>query len=88
MLRFWLRCNRKPVCEPKEKLLRMFEIRVNGELRRVTGGTVQDVLGQLGVEAEALLVEHNGVALHRREWMACDVSAGDVLELVRIVAGG
>lgn len=66
----------------------MIEIRVNGETRQVDGGSVEEVLGKLGIEARALLVEHNGVALHRSEWGERAVCAGDVLELVRIVAGG
>jgi thiamine biosynthesis protein ThiS len=66
----------------------MIEIRVNGEQRRVDGGSVEEVLGQLEIESRALLVEHNGVALHRSEWTERAVGAGDVLELVRIVAGG
>lgn len=66
----------------------MIEVRVNGELKRVRGGTVEEVLEQLGVEVRALLVEHNGVALHRREWQERPVGQGDCVELVRIVAGG
>jgi thiamine biosynthesis protein ThiS len=66
----------------------MIEIRVNGEARQVAGGSVQEVLSQLAIEARALLVEHNGVALHRSEWTERSVCAGDALELVRIVAGG
>lgn len=61
---------------------------MNGEQRQVEEGNVVAVLAQLGIDPEALLVEHNGVALHRREWSEHRVVSGDVLELIRIVAGG
>ncbi len=65
------------------------KIQINGELREVIGGgTVEEVLSQLGIPLQAVLVEHNGTALHRKEWSERVVNEGDVLELIRIVAGG
>jgi sulfur carrier protein len=66
----------------------MIAITVNGASREVEPSSVEGVLKQLEIPAEALLVEHNGVALHRREWADRGVAEGDALELVRIVAGG
>ena len=37
---------------------------------------------------ETLLIEHNGRALHRREWQRLAVQDGDKIELIRVVAGG
>ena len=65
------------------------KIQINGELREVSGGgTVEEVLSRLGIPLLAVLVEHNGTALHRKEWSERVVNEGDVLELIRIVAGG
>ncbi len=65
------------------------KIQINGELREVSGGgTVEEVLSRLGIPLRAVLVEHNGTALHRKEWSERVVNEGDVLELIRIVAGG
>ena len=38
--------------------------------------------------APATLVEHNGLALRREEWPSRLLAEGDIVELVRIVAGG
>ena len=64
-------------------------IQINGDTREVSGGgTVEEVLSRLGIPLQAVLVEHNGTALHRKEWSERVVNEGDVLELIRIVAGG
>ena len=65
------------------------EIRVNGEAR--TAGDAQpltDWLGELGLPPETLLVEHNGRALLRSEWIGVRLADGDRLEILRVVAGG
>ena len=61
---------------------------VNGEPREVSAGTIQGLLAELGLPAPAMLVEHNGVALHRREWEDHWLQKGDRIELIRVVAGG
>ena len=49
--------------------------------------TIADVVSSLDLPAAAVLVEHNGTALRRDEWSG-QVSEGDRLEIIRIVAGG
>ena len=62
---------------------------INGESRLVESAeNVAAMLSELRVPVTALLVEQNGVALHREEWLERPVSEGDRFELVRIVAGG
>jgi len=34
------------------------------------------------------LIEHNGVALRRREWMKRTLNEGDRIEILRVAAGG
>jgi thiamine biosynthesis protein ThiS len=62
---------------------------INGESRSVgSAENVATMLKVLGLPVYSLLVEQNGVALHRDEWSERPISEGDKFELVRIVAGG
>jgi thiamine biosynthesis protein ThiS len=62
---------------------------INGEKREgIRAGTVAELVVELGLPAPACLVEHNGVALRRTEWDQAVLGEGDVLEIIRIVAGG
>ncbi len=64
-------------------------ISLNGEQTDVGGaGTVAELVSVLELPPPTLLIEHNGVALHRREWPDRPLSEGDKIELIRIVAGG
>ncbi len=65
------------------------ELQVNGEPRAVrAGASLPELLDALGLPPQAVLVEHNGVALFRRDWPAIRLAAGDRLEIIRVVAGG
>jgi sulfur carrier protein len=62
---------------------------VNGETRKIARArNVAELIDELELPAPAILVEHNGLALRREEWMERMLSDGDRIELVRIVAGG
>jgi sulfur carrier protein len=62
---------------------------VNGEERVVErAGDLVELIAELGLPAQAVLVEHNGVALRRNEWDGRALAEGDRLEIIRIVAGG
>ncbi len=64
-------------------------ITVNGEARDVVRArNVTELIEELGLPAPATLVEHNGLALRREEWPTRALTEGDIVELVRIVAGG
>ena len=64
-------------------------VTVNGAAREVADGTtmVQLVEG-LGLQVGSVVVEHNGTALLRSEVVAASLADGDVVELVKAVAGG
>jgi sulfur carrier protein len=65
------------------------KISVNGETvdaRDVT--TVAELVERLALAPQAILIEHNGVALHRRDWPGRGLTEGDQVEFVRVVAGG
>ena len=62
---------------------------VNGASHEVADGTTLVALvEQLGLRVGSVVVEHNGTALLRSEVEARSLHDGDVLELVRAVAGG
>ncbi len=50
--------------------------------------TVADLILGYELPPETVLVEHNGVALHRREWPQKALTDGDRIEIIRVVAGG
>jgi sulfur carrier protein len=64
-------------------------VTVNGTPRDLPPGTtVTALLEELGLVVGSVVVEHNGTALLRSEVPAAELHDGDVLELVRAVAGG
>ena len=61
---------------------------LNGERQESCARAISDLLISLNLPLASLLVEHNGVALHRHEWPQSQLAEGDRIEIVRIVAGG
>lgn len=62
---------------------------VNGESREVEDGTaVAGLIESLGLPVGSVVVERNGTALVPSEHGEVVLEDGDVLELVRAVAGG
>jgi len=43
---------------------------------------------ELNLIPATLLIEHNGLALHREEWNSHALRDGDKVEFIRVVAGG
>lgn len=64
-------------------------ITLNGESRSVApASTIDALVRQLNLVPATVLIEHNGLALHREEWNSRRVQEGDKIELIRVVAGG
>ena len=62
---------------------------LNGEERRFPGApTLADLLGELGLDARAVVVELNRRIVRRPELAATRLSDGDAVELVHFVGGG
>ena len=62
---------------------------VNGERADVNGlTTVAELASHYGLQPNSVLIEHNAVALHQREWPERKLSEEDRIEFVRVVAGG
>ena len=65
------------------------EVRVNGSAMTLDEGTtLPALLASLGLGTGWVVVEHNGTALLRSETEQTVLNDGDVLEIVRAVAGG
>ena len=65
------------------------KIILNGEPRSVVdAGTISALVHELNLIPATLLVEHNGLALHRQEWNSHVLREGDKIEFIRVVAGG
>jgi sulfur carrier protein len=64
-------------------------VRVNGAARSLPDGTtLPALLADLGLGVGWVVVERNGTALLRSETERTVLEDGDVLEIVRAVAGG
>jgi thiamine biosynthesis protein ThiS len=62
---------------------------LNGESRSVAEvTTIAALVRQLNLVPATLLIEHNGLALHREEWNSRALREGDKVEFIRVVAGG
>ena len=49
---------------------------------------ITELIQHFGLSPQAVLIEHNGLALHRREWPDRLLGEGDRVEIIRVVAGG
>ena len=64
-------------------------ILINGENADARGAqTVQELVDRFELPSQTVLIEHNGLALHRREWRNRGLAEGDRIEVLRVVAGG
>jgi len=62
---------------------------LNGEQAETRGAqTVQELAERYGLHPNSILVEHNGLALHQREWATRALAEADRIEFIRVVAGG
>ena len=69
-------------------LLRM-QISLNGEsVDAREAKTIAELIHRYQLPPQSILVEHNGLALHRHEWADRSLTEGDRIEFIRVVAGG
>jgi thiamine biosynthesis protein ThiS len=50
--------------------------------------TIAELVDRYKLPPQSILVEHNGLAVHRHEWAARLLTEGDRVEFIRVVAGG
>jgi sulfur carrier protein len=64
-------------------------IALNGQESDARGAqTIDELVQRLELPSQSILIEHNGHALHRREWSSQKLQPGDRVEFLRVVAGG
>jgi thiamine biosynthesis protein ThiS len=64
-------------------------ISLNGEkVEACDAETIAQLVERYQVPSQTILVEHNGLALHRHEWPERSLAEGDRVEFIRVVAGG
>lgn len=64
-------------------------ISLNGEQTETRGAsTIEELIARFDLSPQTILIEHNGLALHRREWPGKPIAEGDRIEFIRVVAGG
>jgi sulfur carrier protein len=64
-------------------------ISLNGEsVDSCEAKTIAELIDRYQLPPQSILVEHNGLALHRHEWARRPLSDGDRVEFIRVVAGG
>ncbi len=62
---------------------------MNGERAETRGAqNIAELAERYGLAPNSILIEHNGVALQRREWPEREVAEDDRIEFIRVVAGG
>ena len=62
---------------------------LNGEAAETRGArTIADLADRYGLHPNGILIEHNGIALHKREWTERELAEADRVEVIRVVAGG
>jgi sulfur carrier protein len=65
------------------------KISLNGEsVDTQEARTIAELIDRYQLAPQSILVEHNGLAVHRREWPERALSEGDRIEFIRVVAGG
>ena len=64
-------------------------ISLNGETAETRdAGNIAQLVELFQLPPQSILVEHNGLAVHRHEWPERSLAEGDRVEFVRVVAGG
>jgi thiamine biosynthesis protein ThiS len=64
-------------------------ISLNGERVDSRGAlTIEELVQRYQLSPQSILVEYNGLALHRREWPDKTLTESDRIEFIRVVAGG
>ena len=64
-------------------------VSLNGENADAGGAqTIAELVERYQFPPQSILIEHNGLALHQREWPERKLADGDRIEFIRVVAGG
>ena len=64
------------------------EIRIGEVVDAREAKTIADLIDRYQLLPQSILVERNGLVLHRHEWPERSLAEGDRIEFVRVVADG
>jgi thiamine biosynthesis protein ThiS len=65
------------------------KISLNGESADAREAkTIAELIERYQLPPQSILVEHNGLTVHRHEWATRPLVEGDRVEFIRVVAGG
>ena len=65
------------------------KISLNGEsIDTREAKTIAELVDRYQLPPQSILVEHNGLAVHRHEWADRSLAEGDRIEFIRVVTGG
>ena len=65
------------------------KISLNGEpVDTREAKTIAELIDRYELPPQSILVEHNGLAVHRHEWPKRLLTEGDRIEFIRVIAGG
>ena len=65
------------------------KIALNGEsVDAREAKTIAELIDRYQLPPQSILIEQNGLALHRHEWSERSLAEGDRIEFIRVVAGG
>jgi thiamine biosynthesis protein ThiS len=65
------------------------KISLNGEsVETRRAETIAELINRYQLPPQSILVEHNGLTVHRHEWSERSLAEGDRVEFIRVVAGG
>jgi sulfur carrier protein len=64
-------------------------ISLNGEsVSAREAKTIAELVERYQLPPQSILVEHNGLAVHKHQWAEHSLKEGDRIEFIRVVAGG
>lgn len=64
-------------------------ISLNGETADTREArTIAELVDRYQLPPQSILVEYNGLVVHRHEWAGRLLAEGDRIEFIRVVAGG
>ncbi len=63
-------------------------VTINGQTETIAACSIAALVRQKGLDAEALVVEHNERIVQQAQWPDIQLQEGDNLELLSFVGGG
>ena len=66
----------------------MNNVTINGKEEATEHSTILEMIKNKGYKTEHIVIEHNGIILHKTDWERVAIKDGDRIEIVGFVGGG